>query len=210
MIQDRYGKAIFSEDAIVIFDTGLDYDSELFETTLGLKLKDFDKSKFSDAYEVDVGGGADWPAVVYEVLQGLIPFSAIAAAFFYGDRIEKSTLAWKQMAGALLSLIPKHGFTDANGAALLALDAVFEATGAEDVKLLAFTWADGEIDFFDVEDKATAAFDLISKMDEIRPRKEQFGTGLHSTPIFLFKFETGGEVILARVNRGEVSIIQKK
>jgi hypothetical protein len=206
MIKDRYGNVFFSENSIVIFDTALDYDSGLCEDSLGLKLNSFDKSKFLEAYEIDVGGGADWPAVVYELSQSLIPFSAIAAAFFYGDRIEKSTLAWKRMAQKLLSLIPKHSFTDANGAALIALNEIFETTGASDVKLLAYTWIDEEIEFFDAEYKTAAAFNLISKMDEIQAREKQFGMGLHSTPVYLFKFAVAGEVIFARVQGSSVEI----
>ena len=102
-----------------MFDTSLEYDSELFEDTVGLKLQNFDRQVFGSAYEVDVGSGADWPVVVYEVLETIIPFSSIAAALFFGEKIEKSAMAWKRMAAHLLSLIPDKGFTDANGAALL-------------------------------------------------------------------------------------------
>ncbi len=174
-----------------VFDTTLNYDSELFEDTVGWKLKDFDRDRYSSAFEIDVGAGADWPAVVYEVLDKLIPFSAIAAAFFYGDRIEKSALAWKRICASFLSCIPTGGFTDANGAALLALEHVFEYSSCNDVKLLAYTWVDEEAAFFDEADKALAAFEVIAKLDKIEPRDRQFGLGLHSPPTFLFKFDAG-------------------
>lgn len=134
MFKDRYGKALYSENTIVVFDTALDYDSELFEDTLAWKLKDFERENFAAAYEIDFGAGADWPAVAYEVLNTWLPFSAIAATFFTGERIEKAALAWGRMASQLLSIIPKHGFTDANGASLLALAKVFETTGKPLVK----------------------------------------------------------------------------
>jgi hypothetical protein len=142
MIKDRYGQAFFQTNAIAVFDTSLDYDSEAFDDTVGLKLRDFDRSSFSSAYEADFGAGADWPAVTYEVLTTYIPFASIVAAFFLGDRIEKSALAWKRMADNLLSCIPRGGFTDANGASLLALERVFDSTGSTNVNLLAYTWVD--------------------------------------------------------------------
>ncbi len=134
MIKDRYGRAIFPVNSITVFDTSLDYDSELFEDTVGYKLSEFDRSRFASAYEADFGAGADWPAVAYEVLNSVVPFTAIAAAFFLGDRIEKSALAWKRMATSLLRCMPKSGFTDANGAALLALERVFDHTDSSDVR----------------------------------------------------------------------------
>ncbi|GAA6208829.1 hypothetical protein NBRC116601_21220 [Cognatishimia sp. WU-CL00825] len=206
MIKDRYGKAIFPENSITVFDTALDYDSELFEDTVGLKLRDFDRDRYSSAYEADFGAGADWPTVAYEVLNSLVPFSAIAAAFFYGDRIEKSALAWKRMAVGLLSCIPRQGYTDANGAALLALDKVFELTKSSDVRLLAYTWVDEEVMFFDEPDKAKAAFETIAKLDKIETREKQFGVGLHSPPTFLFKFETDNRQVLAAVEQDKVRL----
>ncbi|MCW9042617.1 MAG: hypothetical protein OQK05_04670 [Pseudopelagicola sp.] len=208
MIKDRYGQEIFPENSIVVFDTALDYDSELFEDTVGLKLRDFDRVRYASAYEADFGAGADWPAVAYEVLYSLVPFSAIAAAFFLGERIEKSALAWQRMAASLLTCIPKIGFTDANGASLLALEKVFELTESPDIKLLAYTWIDEEILFFDKPDKAKAAFETIAKLDEIEPREQQFGAGLHSPPTFLFKFETSKGVVLAAVRRDKVCLTE--
>ncbi len=93
MIKDRYDKILFSEGSVAVFDIALNYDSELFEDTVGWKLRDFDREKYSTAYEVDFGAGADWPMVAYEVL-GLLPYSAVTAIFFMGDRIEKSVLSW--------------------------------------------------------------------------------------------------------------------
>ncbi|MGX0878439.1 hypothetical protein ACSSV4_003138 [Roseovarius sp. MBR-154] len=142
MIKDRYGRDIFPENSITVFDTALNYESELFEDTVGLKLRDFDRGRYASAYEVDVGAGADWPTVAYEVLSSVVPFSAVAATFFLGERIEKSALAWKRMATTLLSCIPKRGFTDANGAALLALEKTFQHTESSDVRLLAYTWTE--------------------------------------------------------------------
>lgn len=208
MIKDRYGQDIFPENSITVFDTALDYDSELFEDTGKYKLRDFDRGRYASAYEVDVGAGADWPAVAYEVLGSVVPFSAVAAAFFLGERIEKSTLAWKRMATSLLSCIPKRGFTDANGAALLALEKVFEHTESPDVRLLAFTWIDEEGTFFDEPDKAKAAFETIAKLDEIETREKQFGVGLHSPPSFLFKFETSNGEVLVSVRQDKVRLTE--
>ncbi|MEO1405967.1 MAG: hypothetical protein AAFV54_05695 [Pseudomonadota bacterium] len=206
MIKDRYGKAILTENSITVFDTDLNYDSELFEDTVGLKLRDFDRDRYSSAYEADFGAGADWPAVAYEVLSSLVPFSAIAAAFFYGDRIEKSALAWKRMAISLLSCIPRQGYTDANGAALLALDKVFDFTSSSNVRLLAYTWVDEEVVFFAEPDKAKAAFETIAKLNEIESRERQFGVGLRSPPTFLFKFETDIGQVLAAVRQDKVCL----
>jgi hypothetical protein len=208
MTKDRYGQAVFPENSITVFDTSLDYDSELFEETVGLKLRDFDRSRYASAYEVDFGAGADWPAVAYEVLSSLVPFSAIAAAFFLGERIEKSALSWKRMTASLLSCIPKSGFTDANGAALLALEKVFDRTDSSHVKLLAYTWVDEEVMFFHEPDKAKAAFDTIVKLDKIEARERQFGAGLHSPPTFLFKFDTGERQVLVVVKCQDVQLIQ--
>ncbi|HBG99806.1 MAG: hypothetical protein JKP98_24770 [Rhodobacteraceae bacterium] len=207
MIKDRYGKALFSEDAVAVFDTALDYDSELFEDTVGWKLRDFDRDKYAAAYEVDFGAGADWPMVAYEVL-GLIPYSAVAAAFFMGNRIEKSVLAWKRMASTLLSRLPKDGFTDANGAALLALERLFEHSGSTSAQLIAYTWMDEEAMFYHEPDKAAAAFEVIKKMDEIQPREQQFGVGLHSAPTFLFKFKADDRLFLAAVKAREVKLLE--
>jgi hypothetical protein len=209
MLRDRKGNTVSSENSIIVFDTSLDYDSEKFEDTVSGKLKDFDRDLFSFAYEVNVGAGADWPAVAYEVLEKLIPFSAIAAAFFYGDRIEKSALAWKRMATALLSCIRPGGFTDANGAALLALEQVFEKVGCTDVKLLGYTWVDQEVALFNETDKANAAFKIIAELEEIEPRDQKFGPGLHSTPTFLFRFDAGGKIILAKVKGKEVKLTEQ-
>ncbi|MDJ0858813.1 MAG: hypothetical protein QNJ03_07030 [Dinoroseobacter sp.] len=206
MIKDRYGQPLFPENSITVFDTSLNYDSELFEDTVGLKLKDFDKLVYSNAFEVDVGAGADWPAVVYEVLNSAIPWAVVATVFFSGERVERNLAAWKRMASSLLSLIPKRGFTGANGAALLALDAVFEATDAEQVELVAYTWVDPEMEFFDASDQAKAAFDLIAAMDKIQPRDQQFGVGLHSMPVSLFKFQADGKEVLAKVSGGSVEV----
>ncbi|SMX29648.1 hypothetical protein TRP8649_03786 [Pelagimonas phthalicica] len=208
MVKDRYGKTIFPENSITVFDTSLDYDSELFEDTVGLKLRDFDRDRYSSAYEADFGSGADWPAVAYEFLNSLVPFSAVAAAFFYGDRIEKSALAWKRMAASLLSCIPRQGYTDANGAALLALNEVFELSKSSDVRLLAYTWVDEEAMFFDEPDKAKAVFETIAKLDKIESREKQFGVGLHSAPTFLFKFETDNGQVLAAVRQDKVHLIE--
>lgn len=208
MIKDRYGRSINRENSISVFDTSLNYKSELLKDAAGLKLRDFDRGRYASAYEADFGAGADWPAVAYEVLNSLVPFSAIAAAFFLGERIEKSALAWRRMATSLLSCIPKGGFTDANGAGLLALDTVFDRTESSDIRLLAYTWIDEEVMFFDEPDKAKAAFDTIAKFDEIEPRDKQFGAGLHSTPTFLFKFETDKGQVLVAVRRGDVQLTE--
>lgn len=208
MIKDRYGKAIFAENSITVFDTALNYDTELFEDAVGLKLRDFDRCRFSSAYEADFGAGADWPAVAYEVLNSFVPFSAIAAAFFCGDRIEKSAFAWKRMAASLLSCIPRQGYIDANGAALLALDKVFEISKSSDVRLIAYTWVDEEVMFFDEPDKTKAAFETILKLDEIESREKQFGAGLHSPPTFLFKFETENGQVLAAVKHDKVRLTE--
>lgn len=206
MIKDRYGKAIFQTNSIKIFDTSLNYDSEVFEDTVGLKLRDFDRSRFSSAYETDFGAGADWPAVAYEILTGYIPFAPIVAVFFLGERIEKSALAWKRVAVSLLSCIPRSGFTDANGAALLALERVFDSADSTNVNLLAYTWVDEEVMFFDEPDKALAAFETIKKLDEIEPREQQFGVGLHSHPTFLFKFKVDESQVLVSVRQTEVKL----
>ncbi|WP_424943421.1 hypothetical protein [Aliiroseovarius crassostreae] len=208
MIKDRYGQEIFSENSIIVFDTSLDYDSELFEDTVGLKLLNFDRNQYASAYEIDFGAGADWPAVAYEVLSSVVPFSAIVAVFFMGERIEKSALAWKRVATSLISLIPRNGFTDANGAALLALEKVFEYTNSSNVKLLAYTWVDEEVMFFDEPDKAKAAFETIAKLDEIDPREKQFGSGLHSPPTFLFKFDAGEKEVLVAVRKQNVRLTE--
>lgn len=208
MIKDRYGSALFSENTITVFDPSLDYDTEVFEDTLGLKLRDFDRELYAEAYEVDFGAGADWPSVAYAVLENLVPFSAIAGAFFLGERIEKSVHAWTRMASALLSCIPDGGFTDANGAALLALEKVSEHVGCSEVSLLAYTWVDTEVAFFDEPDKAKAAFNLIEKLDEIEPREKQFKGGLHAYPTFLFKFEAGDVQVLAAVKQKTVSLVE--
>ena len=94
------------------------------------------------------------------------------AAFFLGDRIEKSALAWKRMADNLLPCIPRCGFTDANGASLLALERVFDSTGSTNVNLLAYTWVDEEVMFFDEPNKAFVAFETINRLDKIEPRKK--------------------------------------
>ena len=101
--------------------------------TIGLKLRDFDRSRYASAYEADFGSGSDWSAVVYELLNNHVPFSVIESAFFLGDRIEGSAMAWKRMAATLLSRIPTGGFSDANGAALLALERVLELTDRQNV-----------------------------------------------------------------------------
>jgi len=206
MVKDRYGNEVSSVDSITVLDTSLDYDSEVLEDTNGFKLETFDRDRFRLAYEVDFGAGADWPAVAYEVLDKFIPFSAVAAALFYGEKIEKSILAWKRMALSLLSLIPDGGFTDANGAALLALEAIFESSDASTVKLMAYTWIDEEIELFDEADKISAAFNIIMQLDEIQSRDLQFGDGLHSHPTFLFKFKADEKTILAKVRCKEVSL----
>ena len=192
---------------MAVFDTTLNYDSELLEDTLGWKLRDLDRDKYAAAYEVDFGAGADWPMVAYEVL-GLVPYSAVAAAFFMGDKIEKSILAWKRLVTLLLSRIPKDGFTDANGAALLALERLFKESDSTSVQLVAYTWVDEEVMFFDEPDKAAAAFKVIENMDEIQPRDQQFGVGLHSAPTFLFKFQAHDRLFLAAVRLREVKILE--
>lgn len=208
MIKDRYGNALLSQNSIAVFDTSLNYDSELFDDTFGRKLREFDRKRYASAYEADFGAGADWPAVAYEVLNSLVPFSALAAVFFLGDRIERSAAAWRRMAMNLLSCIPSGGFTDANGAALLALEHIFSQTASSDVRLIAYTWIDEEVMFFDEPDKAVAAFDAIARLDEIEPREKQFGVGLHSVPTFLFKFESGEKEILAAVRHKDVKLTE--
>jgi len=205
MIKDSYENEPLSENSVRVFDTALNYDSELFENTVRRKLRKFDRDRYASAYEIDFGAGASWPAVAYEVLSDLVPISAIAA-FFLGERIEKSALAWKRIASRLISCIPNDGFTDANGAALLALEQVFERTGSSDVKLIAYTWVDEEARFLDELDKACAAFDVITKLDTIEPREKQFGIGLHTPPTFLFKFEADNRVILAAVKKKDVKL----
>lgn len=207
MIKDRYGKILFSEASVAVFDTALNYDSELFEETIGWKLQDFPRDKYAAAHEADFGAGADWPMVVYEVL-GLIPYSAVIAAFFLGDRIEKSVLSWKRIVSTLLDSIPKNGFTDANGASLLALEQLFEQSGSNSARLIAYTWIDEEAMFLDEPDKAAAAFEVIKQMNEIQPREKQFGVGLHSAPTYLFKFEVGDRFFLAAVKLKEVRLVK--
>jgi hypothetical protein len=205
MVKDRYGTSPFSTDSICVFDTSLKYDTELFEDTVGFKLKNVDTNRYSSAYEIDVGAGADWPVVIYEVLEKFVPFSAVAAAFFLGEKIEKSALAWKRITTSLLNCIPKGGFTDANGAALFALERVFEKLNPKSVVLIAYTWVDEEIVFFDETNKASAAFDLILELDRISEREDQFGEGLHSTPTFLFKFKADDKVVLVKVHGRSVT-----
>jgi hypothetical protein len=144
--------------------------------------------------------------VAYEVLN-LAPYSAVVAAFFMGERIEKSILAWKRLVTLLLSSIPKGGFTDANGAALLALEHLFKVTDSPSVQLVAYTWVDEEVMFFDEPDKAAAAFKVIENMDKIQPRDQQFGVGLHSAPTFLFKFQADNRLFLVAVRLREVKIL---
>lgn len=208
MIKDRYGTPLPTENSITVFDTNLNYDSELFEDTYGRKLETFDRKVFASAYEVDVGAGADWPVIAYEIVEKLIPFSAVAAALFYGERIERSALAWRRMADYLVSCIPNFGFTDANGAALLALEKVFEHAGSADVKLIGYTWIDEQVKLLDKPDRANAVFEIAAKLDRISPRDQQFGVGLHSPPTFLFKFDSQGEVIMAKVHRMKVELIK--
>lgn len=208
MIKDRYGTPFSTENSITVFDTSLNYDSELLEDTVGWKLRDFDRECFVSAYETDFGAGADWPAVAYEVLGSFLPFSAIAATFFLGEKIEKSALAWKRIVTNLLSCFPIGGFTDANGAALLALERVFEHTDSPFATLLAYTWIDEEVMFFDEPDKASAAFDVIAGLDVIEPRAKQFGSGLHSPPTFLFKFEVGEKQVLVAVRKKNVELVE--
>jgi hypothetical protein len=198
---------LFSESSVAVFDIALNYDSELFEDTVAGKLRNFDRRKYSAAHEVDFGAGADWPMVAYEVLE-LIPYSAVAAIFFMGDRIEKSVLSWKRMASTLLASIPPKGFSDANGAALLALEKLFEQSNSGTARLIAYTWIDEEATFFDEPDKAAATFEVIKKMEEIQPRDQQFGDGLHSSPTFLFKFEADDGMFLAAVSLSEAQLLK--
>ncbi len=112
------------------------------------------------------------------------------------------------MASTLLACIPQKGFTDANGAALLALEKLFEQSSGSSARLIAYTWIDEEAMFFDEPDKAAAAFAVIKQMEEIQPRDQQFGVGLRSTPTFLFKFEADDGIFLAVVTLSEVQILK--
>lgn len=91
---------------------------------------------------------------------------------------------------------------------MLALDKVFDLTKSSDVRLLAYTWVDEEVMYFDEPDKAKAAFETIAKLDKIEPREKQFGVGLHSPPTFLFKFETDNGQVLAAVRQDKVRLTE--
>ncbi|MEM9709726.1 MAG: hypothetical protein AAF871_13160 [Pseudomonadota bacterium] len=208
MFKDRYGNPLFDENSITVFDTDLNYDSELFEDTLGLKLKDFDRGQFNAAYEVDVGGGADWPAVAYEIADKAQYLAPVVAVLFYGEKVEKSLRAWGRLAAELVALIPKRGFTDMNGAGILALNAVFEATETTNVRLVAWTWGDDVNAPYVEGEKNLTAFEVIAKLNEIAPRDQQFGIGLHSRPTFLFKFDADGETFLVSVKGKKAEVMR--
>jgi hypothetical protein len=209
MFKDRYGQQAFPANAIVVFSPDLDYDTEYPETQSLPNIKDFDRSTYSAACEVDLGAGADWPFAAYQVLESFIPFTAIAAAFFLGEKIEKSAAAWGRMVKGLWRLIPKQGFTDRNGAALLLIEKSFiQYASAQEIELLAYTWIDEEVQFFDSEEKSVAAFDWISKLNAIEPGEKQFGAGLHGYPTFLFKLNIDGKTVLARVYKSSVEFLE--
>jgi hypothetical protein len=141
------------------------------------------------------------------VAEKVIPFSALAALFFCGEKIEKSLAAWRRMAYTLLSSFPRAGFTNANGAALLALQRVFEEDYCH-VQLTAFTWTDGSFEIEGSFSKVDSAFEAINTINQIDDRKNQFGIGLHSTPTFLFRLNADGQSIIAKVKGKDVELIK--
>ena len=86
METDRYGNRISFENSIVIFEPCMEYDAGDNGNTDSQRLQDIDPSRYSCACEADLGAGADWPVVAFELLNRLIPFTAIAALLFSGDR----------------------------------------------------------------------------------------------------------------------------
>lgn len=201
--RDRYGQLHFSTDSIVIFDADVDYDGEVFEEHMRLKLTQFDRELFVSAYEVDLGAGADWPFVAYEVINEVIPFSLVAAALFAGEQVEKSVCAWTRLASKLMSLLRKRtAFPNATGAALLAVSGVLERWPGEKIQLVGYTWIDTDAANLEGEEAANAIYSVLLEIDQIDDRARQFDGGLHSRPAFLFKFAIGDRVVMASV-RGQ-------
>lgn len=89
--------------------------------------------------EADIGRGADWPVVLVELF-GSIDWPAVAsvvagpvAVFFLGEKIQKNTRAWLDMARRPKQLLAKRPVTriDEQAALLLTLDELCD----ENVKL---------------------------------------------------------------------------
>lgn len=208
MFRDRYGETFSSDERVTIFSQNLSYDSEFQDEGNKLRPKDFDTESFDSAFEVDLGAGADWPFIAYQVLSSVAPVSILVSTFFLGERIEKNFKAWRRISRSLLGLTPEHAFLDRNGAAVLALSKLSEIHSVNEVKLLAYQWIDSNMTFPRQADVAEKSMDLIASLSEIAPADSQFGIGLHGYPQHLFKIEADGRIYLVRVLKTETFIRQ--
>jgi hypothetical protein len=102
-------------------------ESGRFARELRAELAAFDPSV--EVVEADIGRGADWPVVLAELFR-TIDWPSVAstagpiAVFFLGEKIQRNSRAWLEMAGQLKQLLIRRPATriDEKAALLLVID----------------------------------------------------------------------------------------
>jgi len=211
MITDRYSKAFFDDNSIVIIDADLNYgdteDDEIFFSTVKSKVMDYDRSVYKNAAEADIGSGADLPVVLFEVAQDYIPFAAATSLFFAGEQIEKQLSAWTRMYSKLMEIMGPLRKVNANGAALIALHAVSKKTRSAALRLKAYLHRDEEVGI-DEKNPSRASFSAIRSAKHIEARDAAYRKGTYSDPVFLFKITDGERIFLVRVAGSTCEVIE--
>ncbi|WP_417475479.1 hypothetical protein [Leisingera sp.] len=80
--------------------------------------------------EVNIGPGADVPAFVTVIAENVVPLIPwLMAVFFSGKPIVENIEAWRTILGKIRPFFSRTIVLNRNGAAVLAMDAVFEDMG---------------------------------------------------------------------------------
>ncbi len=104
------------------YDHSTDWEADSERYRQGLE-RDF-KTGFQT---VDIGSGADLPAFLTNLANATVPlWSATLAVFFLGKQIKENLDAWGEMVRAIKRFFPRPVVLARNGAAVLAIQAVFD------------------------------------------------------------------------------------
>jgi hypothetical protein len=115
---------------VIVIDETYDGDEQSWEADSEQYRRQLEQEFEAVFQKVNVGPGADIPAFLTELINARMPlWSATLVAFFAGKGIKENLEAWTEMAHALRRFFARPIILARHGAAVLALEAVFDEMG---------------------------------------------------------------------------------
>lgn len=195
MQPNEVGEAIF----VLVIDETYGINEERYETESEIYRLKLEAEFGAGFQQANVGPGFDIPAFLTVLDTVEIPlWSVIAGSFFLGKPINENLQAWKQIYDRLIRFFDKPVVLSRNGAAVIAVQSVFEEMGGLPKALRLRSY---KVGFVNESDQ----LETLKSTEEISPSPPTLNLGQVG---HLFEIEADGTVFRVSVRGKETEIIQ--